>query len=153
MMRPLPPPSPRRLDNRTLRTIALLVIVGTLPFYLIGGGLWLAAPRATPTPNPGLQPTITGEAGTTVTAIATIAGTTTVVFTPTSLQPTFSLFTPGTLIPTVTLPPTRFMTLTPSPTSAATNTFTPPPATDIPPPTAIIPTVPPLIPATDTPSF
>jgi hypothetical protein len=149
------PKNRRHLDNRTLRTIALLMIVGTVPFYLIGGGLWLAAPRtATPTPRPGLQPTITREGDTIInTPITPIITENPQTPTEQNQPPTFSQFTPGTIPPTITVPPTRFMTFTPTATSAATNTFTPEPATNIPPTAPIVPTTPPLIPATDTPSF
>ncbi len=148
----MPTPKNRRLDKRTLRTIALLIIVGTLPFYLIGGGLWLSAPRPTPTPRPGLQPTLTREG---VISTPLTPANTENPLTPTvqNNQPTFSAFTPGTIPPSITVPPTRFIPLTPTPTSAVTNTFTPEPATNVPPTAPAIPTSPPLLPATDTPSF
>lgn len=103
--------------NRTgLRLLLSFVIVGTLPFYIIGIGLWLFAPDNN-APSGG-ETIITGEPnaeatwtplGGNVTRTSTPTSTPTIIRTPTQFSPLQP--TPGQFIPPATPPPTRFATV------------------------------------------
>ncbi|GAB4527058.1 MAG: hypothetical protein OHK0046_44500 [Anaerolineae bacterium] len=146
------------LRRRTLvRTILFLVILGTLPFYLLGFILWGTAqdpnaPEATNTP-PATN-TITGLDATATNPLVT----STPRPTETQAEPLPPTSPPFTI-------PTRFLSATPTlfiPTSTTAPTLTPPVPTDTPTPTPTntdvppqpteIPTLPLLEPPTDTPA-
>lgn len=144
--------NPQRGSRRQtlLRTIFFLIILGTLPFYLLGFILWGTAPDRSAqtvlrTPTPTHTP-IGGEAITATDPPATWTPRPT--FTPGGLGPTPGQFIPPPVVPTRFLSPTPMFiptstdapTLTPFPTNTPvplpTSTPLPPPTnTPLPPPT------------------
>jgi hypothetical protein len=163
-----------RRDKTGIRTLLFLIALGTIPFYILGIGLWLFSPNrgaqdrppgdvTTAPGNPDEEPTWTplnsgGNSGTVTPNVSpgfptlTPFQPITPFFTPIGGgQATFIVGTPIFVVSPTPIP-TRFITVTPSPTSAATNTPPPPPPTAIPPTSAPPPTQPPLVPPTDTPS-
>lgn len=148
-----------------LRVSLFFVILGTMPFYLLGFVLW----GTTPDRQASVQLTTQAPQDTPIsnTATNTLSATNTLAPLPTSapLGPTPGQFFPPVIVPTNTFVPVIIPTATPAPTLTPFPTNTPPPTnteviviptftpvptnTDPPPPTAELPT--PLPPPSDTP--
>jgi hypothetical protein len=134
-------------QRRTLiRTVLFLIILATLPFYLLGFWVWGSSedPSA-----PGTEGTITA----TNTALATSTSTNTPSITPFTTLPGQATLgpTPRQFIPPPPQPTNTQVIFVPNPTTAPTLTFPPtntqpPPATN----TAPAPTATSLPPPTDT---
>jgi hypothetical protein len=150
-------------SRNVIRTISVLVIVATIPFYILGLGAWAlnggsSSQRPTFTPLGGVGDD--GDTGddddiATFTPLGSDNEVPTLItpfFTATSnLGGTFTYATP-ILLATLTPPPTRYLSPTPAPTLAPTNTQPAPPTAVIAPTDVIVPTQPVLIPPTDTPT-
>lgn len=148
--------NPQRGNRRQtlLRTIFFLIILGTLPFYLLGFILWGTAPDRSvqqPLNTPAFTNTPLGGEAAPTEPIATWTlrptntpwsiGSTPIQFTPPPVIPTRFLSPTPVFIPTSTAAPT--LTLIPTSTpDLPTNTPIPPP-TDTPLPAATTTPVPP----------
>jgi len=147
--------------RRLLRMVLFLIILGTLPFYCLGGWLWGTSPDRgaiqTETPTGTWTPI-----GPNTTVTRTLLPTITPLFSQTALSPLlptpgqfFPIFPtqPPVFIPTATQPPVIIPTSTIAPTLTFPPTNPPPPTiTPLPsatPPPTETPTV--LLPPTDTP--
>lgn len=153
-------------SRNVIRTISVLVIVATIPLYILGLGAWAlnggrSSLRPTFTPLGGVGDDV--DSGNddfpTFTPLGSDSGndgaptliTPFITATP-NFGGTFEYFTPSGF-GTATPAPTRYISPTPAPTLAPTNTQ-PVPSTPIIAPTDVIaPTQPPLIPPTDTPTI
>jgi hypothetical protein len=153
-------------SRNVIRTISVLVIVATIPFYILGLGAWAlnggrSSIKPTFTPLGGVEDN--GDSGDDGFATFTPLGqeqdeptepsgiTPFFTLTP-NFGGTYTLFTPiGLFSPTP--PPTFYIPPTAAPTLAPTNTQPVPPTAIIAPTDVIVPTQPPLNPPTDTPVF
>lgn len=137
-----------------LRVILFLIILGTLPFYLLGFWLWGTAPDPNAPDGPTEETLVITNTpiGSNPTETPRLLPTTTPRPTSTDwspLRPTPPQFIPPTsfILPTAYIPPTQFIL----PTATSAPTLTPLP-TNTPPPTITPgPTLTPLLPPTDTP--
>jgi hypothetical protein len=149
-------------SRNVIRTISVLVIVATIPFYILGLGAWAlnggrSSLRPTFTPLGGVGDDV-GSGNDDFATFTPMGGDAPTDDQPTAfltatpnLGGTVSYFTPIGLA-TLTPPPTRYMSPTPAPTLAPTFTQPVPPTSIIAPTDVIVPTQPVLIPPTDTPT-
>jgi len=144
--------------RNNIRGILVIIIIGTIPLYLLGLGLLLLSPDpAAPTSTPFLTFTPLGPAdtdtpgpGETDTPVDPLATST---FPGLTFLPVFTSTSPA-------LPPTSVPPFQPLPTNTPQQlpTIAPPPSTNTPPqpptvaPPPVINTSPPLLPPTDTPA-
>jgi hypothetical protein len=155
---------PNRTGFRyTLRAIFVIIIIGSVPLYVIGIGAYFFSPQRNP-PNTATprgnetRATFTPQGGNLATD--SVLPTETAFEFPTQIAPTLDFGigqgnNSGGVTPIGgTVPPTRFITATFTPTLAVTLTFTSAPIlpTNTPQPAPILPTTEPLLPATDTPA-
>jgi len=153
-------------SRNVIRAISLLVIVATIPFYIIGLGSWAISQGRPSTGGPIFTPlggvgdnadsgnggfaTFTPMGGDGVTDDDP-ANTPFFPTATTNFGGTVTFFTPGVFV-SPTPPPTFYIPPTAAPTLVPTNTQPVPPTPITAPTDMIAPTQPPLAPPTDTPT-